>query len=57
MRGNRRLNKPICISILSRLRDIGYDLGSHVRGVICRGNFYEVETDGGLFEGPGGEDK
>jgi len=25
-----------------------------VRGVICQRNFHEVETDGGLFEGPGG---
>jgi len=24
---------------------------SDVRGVICRRNFHEVETDGGLFEG------
>jgi len=24
------------------------------RGVICRRNFNEVETDGGLFEGPEG---
>ena len=40
----------------------GYDLGVHlidIRYVGCKRcylleNFHEVETDGGLFEGPGG---